>query len=217
LINESYDDVYPFGSAERVKLDLFKEYKVIAAAGDRHLVEFLPSSRYLKDEETIKHWMFHRTPVQLRLDKMNKNDEDTLAIIAGSKDIDIYPSGEEGIAQIKALLGLQTLITNVNLPNVGQIENLPLGHIVETNARFTLNKVQPLISGKMDKDVVRLTMPHICNHQSLIKAFRTRNLNFGLEALINDPLLIDLSKDEVKSMFYEIKKHMGSYLDFYHE
>ena len=38
-----------FRGAHRVKFDLFKRYGLIAAAGDRHLVEFLPGAWYLKD------------------------------------------------------------------------------------------------------------------------------------------------------------------------
>ena len=35
-----------FNCAHRVKFDLFKRYGAIAAAGDRHLVEFMPCLLY---------------------------------------------------------------------------------------------------------------------------------------------------------------------------
>ena len=47
---------------------------------------------------------------------------------------------------IKAFCGLEDLVTNVNLPNVGQIANLPLGTVVETNAVFADHSVTPIIS-----------------------------------------------------------------------
>lgn len=215
LVNETWEDVYPYGSGERVKLDLFKRYGVIAAAGDRHLVEFLPASDYLADEASIKKWLFHRTPVQARIDQMLNNDKHSKEIIEKHLIMPIYPSGEEGIVQIKALLGLTELITNVNMPNKGQIENLPIGHVVETNARFTLGNVQPIVSGPMEKQIVELTTPHIRNHQRLIQAFKERNLSHALQALIHDPLLNHLSKHEITLMFTEIKSAMGSYLSYY--
>ena len=46
---------------------------------------------------------------------------------------------EEGVLQIKALLGLENLITNV-----GQIPNLPLGALIKTNAIFRANRVEPI-------------------------------------------------------------------------
>ena len=44
---------------------------------------------------------------------------------------------------MKAFAGLQKLVTNVNLPNVGQIANLPVGAVVETNAVFSDHSVTP--------------------------------------------------------------------------
>jgi len=217
LVNETYEDVYPFGSAERVKLDLFKKFDVIAAAGDRHLVEFFPADWYLKDEQTIKDWKFHRTPVQLRIDQMNRNNQLSKDIINGKSEINIYPSGEEGIAQIKALLGMGDLITNVNMPNRGQIENLPFGHVVETNARFTHQMIQPLLSGPMDQKIVNLTQPHLDNHQRLIKSFREKSLDYAREAFEHDPLLNALTKKDKQLMFDEIKDQMGVYLNYYNK
>ena len=42
-----------FDCAHRVKFDLFNRYGLIAAAGDRHLAEFMPGDEYLKDPETV--------------------------------------------------------------------------------------------------------------------------------------------------------------------
>jgi alpha-galactosidase len=55
-----------FSSAERVKMDLFRRYGLMAAAGDRHLAEFLPGIWYLKDPETVKKWKFSLTTVAWR-------------------------------------------------------------------------------------------------------------------------------------------------------
>ena len=41
-----------FECAHRVKFDLFRRYGMIAAAGDRHLAEFMPGNEYLNDPET---------------------------------------------------------------------------------------------------------------------------------------------------------------------
>ena len=45
-----------FASREMVKMDLFRRFGVIAAAGDRHLAEFCPGSWYLKDPATVEKW-----------------------------------------------------------------------------------------------------------------------------------------------------------------
>lgn len=53
-----------FHSAEQVKYALFERYGWLAAAGDRHLAEFVPG--FLVDEETIYRYGFSRTPMSYR-------------------------------------------------------------------------------------------------------------------------------------------------------
>jgi galacturan 1,4-alpha-galacturonidase len=49
---------------------LFKRYGVIAAAGDRHLAEFVPNSWYIKDPDTVKSWEFGLTIVDWRINDL---------------------------------------------------------------------------------------------------------------------------------------------------
>jgi len=49
--------------------------------------------------------------------------------VSGERDVPLHPSGEEGVMQMKSIFGLDTFVTNVNLPNRGQIPNLPSGAI----------------------------------------------------------------------------------------
>lgn len=55
-----------FTCAHRVKFDLFRRYGLIAAAGDRHLAEFMPGEMYLKNPETVAKWKFGLTTVAYR-------------------------------------------------------------------------------------------------------------------------------------------------------
>ena len=55
-----------FECDHRVKFDLFRRYGLMAAAGDRHLVEFMPGTEYLNNPETVKSWKFCLTTVAWR-------------------------------------------------------------------------------------------------------------------------------------------------------
>ena len=57
-----------FNCAHRVKFDLFCRFGLIAAAGDRHLAEFIPGEEYLKNPETVKNgiWTHNRSLAQGR-------------------------------------------------------------------------------------------------------------------------------------------------------
>lgn len=205
----------PFGSAEKVKLDLYLKYHVIAAAGDRHLVEFLPQTWYVKDLETIHYWHFFLTPVDKRIDIKQNGNQLALDIIKGKENVTLTPSGEEGVLQMKALLGLTEFITNVNIINVGQIGNLPLGHVVETNALFRKDQVRPVFSGNMPEQPLELTLPHIYIHELLLKAFDTRDLSYAKEALLRDPFTSHLTPHDKMLMFDEIASKLNPYLSYY--
>lgn len=103
-----------FSCAHRVKFDLFKKYGWIAAAGDRHLAEFMPPI-YLKDPETVASWKFGLTTVAWRKEDLKKRLEKSKKLVSGEEKVELIPSGEEGILLIKALCGLTRMISNVNI------------------------------------------------------------------------------------------------------
>jgi alpha-galactosidase len=215
LSGDDWIHVGPFGSAEKVKLDLFLRTGVVAAAGDRHLVEFLPHDPYLKDLDAIRDWRFFLTPVELRKQIMARGDAIAKRIIAGLEQPSITPSGEEGIAQIRALVGLESLITNVNLPNVGQIANLPNGHVVETNALFRKGSVEPVFTGSMPETPRHWTTPHVKIHQALLEAFDKKSLSIAKSALRGDPSTAHLDDATLERMFDEIADRLKPALRHY--
>jgi alpha-galactosidase len=215
LSGENWIHVGPFGSAERVKLDLFLKTGVIAAAGDRHLVEFLPHRPYLVDRDSIRDWRFFLTPVALRKQIMANGDASAKRIIDGEESPRITPSGEEGLAQIRALCGIETLLTNVNMPNVGQIANLPYGHVVETNALFRKDSVEPVFSGDIPDKPKRWTMPHLKIHARLLEAFEAKSLSIAKAALRLDPSTKHLDDANLSSLFEDIASRLGSALSYY--
>jgi len=101
---------FHFKSTERVKMDLFRRYGLIAAAGDRHLAEFCPPSWYLKNPETANFWQFAMTPVSWRMQQREELKKFSKAVREGTQTMVPEESGEEGIRQIKALLGMAALL-----------------------------------------------------------------------------------------------------------
>ena len=205
----------PFGSTEKVKFDLYLKYGVIAAAGDRHLVEFLHQKDYVKDPSMVESWNFYLTPVDYRINEKQKANDSAEAMIQGLIPVKLTPSGEEGVLQMKALLGMTELITNVNIINHGQIENLPMNHVVETNALFRKNQVRPIYSGMMPQEPLDLTLPHIYIHELLLKAFDNRDLSYAKEALLRDPYTSHLSPNEKIEMFNHVTSKLKPYLSYY--
>ena len=199
-----------FSSAQRVKFDLFKRYGVAAAAGDRHLAEFLPPW-YLKDPETVKLWKFGLTPVSWRKERQQELIEKSKRLANGEEEVEIKKSGEEGILQIKALLGLGDMITNVNAPNKGQMEGVPFGCVVETNSVFSRDYVRPVLAGKLPDDVQSLVMRQVLNQETILRAAMNRDKEMAFRAFINDPLVtIDIA--DARKLFDEMLENTKKYL-----
>ena len=206
-IDENFLEGYPddeehwlnscFACAHRVKMDLFKRYGLIAAAGDRHLAEFLPGDEYLKNPETVAEWKFELTSVAWRKQDLEERLARSVRLANGTEEIVLKPTGEEGILLIKALCGLERVISNVNIPNTnGQIENLPKNAIVETNAVFERNVIRPIFAGSIPENIYRLIMPHVENHERVMKAALSGDRALVIEAFENDVMIRGRFADE---------------------
>ncbi|MDR1444833.1 MAG: alpha-glucosidase/alpha-galactosidase [Treponema sp.] len=193
-----------FSSGERVKFDLFKRYGLIAAAGDRHLAEFCPSSWYLKNPAWAEGWQFSLTPVSWRIAQREELREKSRAYRGGAAIPPPETSGEEGIRQIKALLGLGNLVTNVNLPNTAQFPLFPAGAVVETNAFFSRDSVRPLVSGGLPNPLRNLVLQHVWNQEEIVRAAVARDLEAAFRVFLNDPQLRGLDRDRAGDLFKEM-------------
>jgi alpha-galactosidase len=180
---EGFDDW--FHSTDQVKFNLFKRFGVLAAAGDRHLVEFLPG--FIRSPETLFKWGVIRTPVSYRIERWATAPQKTRDLIDGVNPLVLESSGEEGVGMIKALLGLGDLISNVNAENTGQIPNMPLHAVVETNAHFSRDSVRPLTAGALPAGIAPLINQHSANQELIIEAALTANTELAFQAFFNDP------------------------------
>ena len=203
-----------FSCKHRVKFDLFKRYGYIAAAGDRHLAEFCEGKWYLSSPEAVKDWRFGLTTVEWRKNDLKKRLEKSAKQISGETPVKIANTGEDGVNQIRALLGLHTMVTNVNLPNIGQIPNLPLGAVVETNAVFTSDSVTPVMAGNIPEKIYSLISRIVGAQQQVVEAAVTRDLDLAYSVFANDPL-VTVGLDDSKALFDEMIDNTKKYLKDY--
>ncbi|HBF86134.1 MAG TPA: alpha-glucosidase/alpha-galactosidase [Clostridiales bacterium] len=205
---------FPGSTGHRVKMDLFRRYGYIAAAGDRHLAEFCPGNWYLKDPETVKKWQFTLTPVSYRKEDLKARYKRSDDLISGKEEVALANTGEEGVMQIRAILGLSDLVTNVNMPNRGQILNLPLGAVVETNAAFSLGKVNPVCTDGIPKEIYSLVSRVVAEQEALDKAIADRDLDEAFAVFIADPQMrtgLENARELFDTMINNTKKYLSEY------
>ena len=203
-----------FNCAHKVKFDLFKRYGLIAAAGDRHLAEFMPGEMYLKNPDEIRRMKFSLTPVSWRKEDLANRLSKSERLVSGEEDIELKPTGEEGILLIKALCGLERVISNVNVPNMHlQISNMPVDTVVETNAVFSRDSIKPIFAGALPENVRLLMTPHVENQRRILDAALNCDKSLVYEAFLSDPLVIGRgSGADVKKLADDMIANTEKYL-----
>lgn len=203
----------PFRHGNRVKMDLFKRYGVLGAAGDRHLVEFMNNSWYLRDPETVDKWMFHLTSVEYRRRDQAEKIAASIAMASGETVVSPTRSNEEAVELIKAILGFGSVVSNVNMPNIGQMPDMPLGTVVETNCVFDLDSVRPIVANRLPCAVNKLVYRAAMNIENTYSGIKHRDFDEIFEAFVDQPLVSSLSIDEARALFGEMISNTRAYLD----
>lgn len=195
-----------FACRHRVKFDLFLRYGWIAAAGDRHLAEFMPGNEYLRDPETVASWDFGLTTVDWRKQDLQNRLARSRRLLSGEEQLPLKPTGEEGVQLMKALCGLGRKVSNVNIPNrMGQIANLPRETVVETNALFERGAVRPLEAGSLKPDILELVRPNAENQRRVLKAAKTHDEELVVEAFAADPLVKGRATDaQIRELVHDM-------------
>lgn len=202
----------PFKSTDLVKIDLFRRFGQIAAAGDRHLAEFMNNNWYLKDPQTVKRWGFGLTSVDWRKKDLQLRIRQTNDLISGKEPMAIEKSTEEFVILMEGLVGLRDFVSNVNLPNKGQVPFAPLDAVVETNASFSKGSVKPLESAPLHSSIQSLVLREVHQQENALRAIRARNLNDTLNVFMQEPLCSVLSPSDGEILFAKMVNNTKKYL-----
>lgn len=199
-----------FECSHKVKFDLFLRYGLIAAAGDRHLAEFVPW--YLKGPEAVRGWGFGLTSVAWRKQDLERRLARQRRLLSGEERFDFNGSGEEGHLLLKALLGLGDMVSNVNLPNRGQAANLPQGAVVETNALFRRDEIAPVLAGGLSAGLDALVTRHAQNQLATVQAALTCDWQLAMNVFMNDPLMSAVTLSDGEALLRDMLRNTARYL-----
>jgi len=195
---------------EPLTRDIFSAFGLFPVPGDTHLCEYLP---WMSDPNT-KPW-----------EKYNIRLYDW-ELFANVREFELHRLNEmaNGDATIESLLdtdseGALEMIENVagtgnhyhlaaNLPNVGQISNLPLGAIVETPVQVNGAGIHPVHTGALPEPVAELLRRETSVAQLCVDAAVEGSREKALQCLLLDPMITDIDT---------AKKILDDYLTSYKE
>jgi galacturan 1,4-alpha-galacturonidase len=134
-VSDAAGDTDPFTSNTwGFRTELCRRYGYLPAAGDRHVCEFLPG--YLQDEGERERLDLRVTTADVRRGRLAADRERVRRMIRGEETIPTGRSREEISDIMAAMWTGEDSVNIVNLPNAGQVRDLPLGAVVETYGAF---------------------------------------------------------------------------------
>ena len=107
-------------------------------------------------------------------------------------------------------------MTNVNIPNIGQVENNPYDVIVETNAFFSGDSVKPVHAGKIPSALNALIMRIIEEQETVVDAALSGDYEKAFVAFMNNPNVC-LPEDKARELFDKMLDNTKAYLPYYKE
>ena len=200
---------------EPLTRDVYQAFGVFPIPGDTHLCEYLP---WVSDPVT-EPWEKY----QLRL-----YDWD---LAAGLRDfsLDRLNDMAGGFMTVDGLLdtdseGALEMIENIsfdgnhyhlaaNLPNTGQIANLPQGATVETPVRVDVNGIHPVHVGELPEPVAELCRRELLVGRLCVDAAVEGSREKALQCLLLDPMITDIStaKSVLDDYLTSYKAHLPQF------
>jgi alpha-galactosidase len=168
-----------------VKLWLFSQTGVLYGAGDRHVAEFFPG--FLNEANQFgRRFGVQLTTVDHRLEMARQRRADLESFVPPQS-----PSDEQLAPLMGALVGGAPGQFVVNLPNRGQVDNLPRQAVVECLAYADRSGVWPISVGELPPAVHAVVAPHVDRQELIVEAALTGRHELARAALATDPLVDD--------------------------
>ncbi|HSF81054.1 MAG TPA: hypothetical protein VLA49_07465 [Anaerolineales bacterium] len=195
-----------FVDKSKVKARLLQLYGALPVAGDRHVAEFFP--------HFINEWTGWGADYGLQLTDIEFRQgmeffarallESTLKGETPLSSFMAQRSGEAAAEIIAAVTTGGRYLGILNLPNVGQVSNLPYDVIVETYGLIDRTGAQALAFGDLPPGVQAVLERHIRNQELTVEAALTGDRLMALQVLLNDPLSSRLTVNQAESMLAEL-------------
>lgn len=199
----------------QVTWELFRRFGVLPAAGDRHLVEY--ATWFLQGgKEGLNRWGVKRTGSDYRAKHWTPAESDQTtdveAWMSGDREFELSESDEVFVDILAGLAGQSDYVTNVNLPNTGQVSDLQDGAVVETNVLVSADEVKPLTAGGFPRPVRGLIRGHIDTIETIIEASADGDLDAAFRGFLIDQQIRTLQTEDARELFAELVAAQEPYL-----
>ncbi|HMK62739.1 MAG TPA: hypothetical protein VK386_03885 [Acidimicrobiales bacterium] len=186
----------------KLKLELFRQFGVLPAAADTHVAEFFPCF-VTEVSDFGRDWGVHQYGIaQHRADKVQDNAN--LAWLMAQDEVPALPSGEVVAPLLEGLLTGVEQWMPMNLPNSGQVQNLPRGAVVECIGLSGPDGLRPRDSVAVPSVVGECLRRVSASQELTVEAAVTGDRTRVLEAMFADPTAGRLAYEHLVTMTDEL-------------
>jgi len=194
---------------------VFESFDIFPVPGDTHLCEYLPwvsdpiIKPWVKYNLRLYDWDLWAGMREFSLDRLNEMAEGH-ATIEGMLDTD----SEGALEMIENISGAgKHYHVAANLPNMGQIPNLPPGATVETPVLVDGAGIHPVHVDPLPEGVAELCRRDIVVGQLCVDAAVEGNRQKALQCLLLDPVIndIDTAKLVLDAYLTEYKEYLPQF------
>lgn len=179
-----------FRDRHAAKFKIFLAVGMLPGAGDRHVVEFFP--HFVRRERKFGlDYGVELTTIEQRYARKKVWKAGFEQDLARGKYGKIHRSAEQTSRIIAALSGGPAGRFVVNIPNEGQISNLPHGAVVECTAVIDQFGIHPEFFGDLPPQAHAVTAWHLEEMALTLDAAIEGDRNKALQALRMDPVVTD--------------------------
>ncbi len=195
---------------ERLVFELLNLFGYWPVGGPAHVAENLPY--FLNHPAVIrKHRIRRKGVLPNRLEGKNKRRRRIENILAGNEPFPEPRASHESLADIIASLdGAEPCRAVVNMPNIGQIPNLPRDVVVETWADIRGDSIVPAVTKPVPLVLKGLLESIIVEEELAVEAALTGSRKTLIQAMTLSPLLHD--KDAAENLSDQLLAAQKEYL-----
>jgi alpha-galactosidase len=197
------EDLYPLfrkrwealpGEFEPLPRRVFDAFWLFPIPGDEHLCEYLP---WVSDSQT-QPWLKYDLELYEWHDHSRERDDKWVELEKATQTRqnpkDFIPVFSEGALEVIENIQLDSdfVWEAVNIPNAGQIPNLPQGAIIELPGVLNADGASGVYVGPMPEGIAELLRREITISHLTVDAVVEGDRQLALQALLLDPVIRDL-------------------------
>ena len=189
-------------AGNRLKLELFQRFGVLPGSADTHVAEFFPGF-VTAASDFGREWSVHHYGLAGHMADKLDDDREVTELLA-SDEISDFPSGELVAPLLDSILRGHPVPLPVNLPNTGQVENLPDGVVVECIGLATDGQVTPRDHARVGSILGEQLRRVVAAEELTVAAALTGDRTTVLEAMLADPMAGRFPYEHVVAMTDEL-------------